>query len=35
MKQLLKTDDARHTSNDGHPTIKIAHHEPMAQVAKK
>ena len=26
-------EDARHTTDEGHPTITIAHNEPMAQVS--
>ena len=25
--------DGRRTTDDGHPTITVAHHEPMAQVS--
>ena len=36
MKQLLTTyDDVHRTTDDGHPTITKAHHEPMAQVSQK
>ena len=34
LKQLLTTDNnARLTTDDRHPIITIAHHEPMAKVS--
>ena len=35
MKQLLTAHNTLHMTDDGHPTITIAHHEPIAQVSLK